>query len=179
MNHSTENRHNWKVATNPTILQKSIQTGDENNCPVCNTTLQKKEITIQIRDECYECIQDDRPWNIGRKNKRECYCTRHDKNILEITCETCVETQIKEKQEQEIKKKQEQDSDEQDFLAHEHMLFLSKWNNGINGKLSCYGLKKLQKLAKDKKMKGYSKLTKEQLIVQLVKVVNNSDFPIR
>ena len=58
------------------------------------------------------------------------------------------------------------------------MVFSLKWNSGITGKLSCYGLKKLQKIAKNKNMKGYSKLSKENLIIQLKNIVNDKDFPI-
>ncbi len=153
--------------TNPIELQNIIKTTDELMCPICNTILQKKEVNIRKCDECYECIQDDRPFNFGRKNKGECSCKLYDNNIIEITCHKCIEDKIKEKQEQNA-----------DDKEHEYMLFLAKWNSGIKGKLSCYGLKKLQKLAKHKEMKGYSILSKDQLIIQLEKVVNNTDFPI-
>jgi hypothetical protein len=154
-------------STNPIVLKNKINTSDEVNCPIHNTLLHKKEINIRECDECYECIQDDRPFNYGRKNKGECSCKWYDKNVIEITCYQCIEDQIREKQ--------KQDADEKE---HEYMLFLGKWNSGIKGKLSCYGLKKLQNLAKIKKFKGYSKLSKEQLIMQLEKVVNDKDFPI-
>lgn len=137
------------------------------DCPVCNSTLQKKNITERKLDECYECIQDDRPFNYGRANKGYCSCTYRDADILEITCLKCVEN--------EASKISKMINDE---AEHDHMLFLSTWHRGVRGKLSCYGIKKLQKLARHKELKGYSKLNKEQLINSLEKITKETDFPI-
>ena len=152
---------------NPTTLKDVIKTIDDINCPVCNFVLQKIEMTVKQCDECYTCIQDDRPFNMGRTNRGECSCEWYDKDITEITCSQCIENQIKEKKEREDDEKE-----------RKYMSFIGNWNSGINGKLSCYGIKKLQKLAKYKEIKGYSKLTKEQLIIILEKIVKESDFPI-
>lgn len=152
---------------NPITLKDVIKTIDDINCPVCNFVLQRIEMTIKQCDECYECGQDDRPFNSGRKNKSECSCKWYDSDITEITCLKCIENDIKSKQEIEDDRKN-----------HDYMLFIGKWNSSIKGKLSCYGIKKLQKLAKYKEIKGYSKLTKEQLIISLEKIVKESDFPI-
>jgi hypothetical protein len=111
-------------------------------------------------NECYQCGQDDRPFNYGRTNKGECSCKWYDKDITEISCLQCIENEIKAKKEQEeneIKAKKEQEENEikakkeqeDDRKNHDYMLFLAKWNGkGVKGKLSCYGIKKLQKLAK-------------------------------
>lgn len=152
---------------NPITLKDVIKTIDETNCPVCNFILQKVEMTIKQCDECYECGQDDKPFNYGRTNKGECSCKWYEKDITEISCSQCIENQIKTKQEKDDDKKE-----------HDYMLFMGKWNSGIKGKLSCYGIKKLQKLAKTKDVKGYSKLTKEQLITTLEQIVKECDFPI-
>ena len=61
-----------------------------------------------------------------------------------------------------------------------HMLFLFKWNGGgIEGKLKCYGLTKLKKLAKIKGLNGYLNNTKDELINLLKPITKQNDFPIR
>lgn len=164
-------------ATNPIELKNIMNTSDEDNCPICNTLLQKTEIIVRKRNECYECMQDDRPFNYMRKHK-ECVCQWYDSTELLITCQTCVEHETVQKREREKVNMIENEKMEKEERMKERMLFLEKWNNGVNGKLSCYGLKKLQKLAKQKQMKGYSKFSKTQLILQLESIVNESDFPI-
>ena len=61
-----------------------------------------------------------------------------------------------------------------------YMIFLGKWNGGgIEGKLKCYGLTKLKKLAKIKGLSGYSNNTKNELIDLLKPITKQNDFPIR
>jgi hypothetical protein len=58
--------------------------------------------------------------------------------------------------------------------------FNNKWKNTTpQEKLDLYGSKKLQILAKNKKIKGYSKYKKHELIVILSPLVNENDFPIK
>ena len=53
------------------------------------------------------------------------------------------------------------------------------WNSGIRGKLECYSVLKLQKLARTKNLKKFYSLTKKQLVEELEKVSFMSDFPIK
>ena len=46
-------------------------------------------------------------------------------------------------------------------------------------KLNLYGTEKLKILAKNKKIKGYSKYKKHELINILLPLVNENDFPIK
>ena len=53
------------------------------------------------------------------------------------------------------------------------------WNSGIRGKLECYSIPKLQKLARTKNMKKFYYFTKKQLVDELEKISLTSDFPIK
>jgi hypothetical protein len=56
-----------------------------NICIKCNDIPINK--TIQEWNECYECCQDDRPFNINRKNKSKCECLKININIF--FCNNC------------------------------------------------------------------------------------------
>jgi hypothetical protein len=58
--------------------------------------------------------------------------------------------------------------------------FNNKWKNATpQQKLDLYGIEKLKILAKNKKIKGYSKYKKHELINILLLLVNENDFPIK
>ena len=58
--------------------------------------------------------------------------------------------------------------------------FNNKWKKSTpSEKLRFYGLKKLYRLAKKKKIKGRSKMNKNELINNLKDIVIHEDFPIR
>jgi hypothetical protein len=58
--------------------------------------------------------------------------------------------------------------------------FTEKWKSMLpQEKLKLYGKEKLIKLAKIKKIKGYSKYTKNELINKLENIVTEKDFPIK
>ncbi len=58
--------------------------------------------------------------------------------------------------------------------------FNNKWKSmNITDKLEIHGLKKLHVLAKEKNIKGFSKLSKGELIAQLLPCVKDSDFHIK
>ena len=58
--------------------------------------------------------------------------------------------------------------------------FNNKWNKSSPPeKLTVYGIKKLKILAKNKKIKGFSKYKKKELIDLLTPLVNEKDFPIK
>jgi hypothetical protein len=62
----------------------------------------------------------------------------------------------------------------------EKTTFNNKWNTStLQEKLYMYGIKKLQLLAKNKKIKGFSKYKKSELICILIPVINEKDFPIK
>ena len=57
--------------------------------------------------------------------------------------------------------------------------FSEHWNSGIRGKLECYSVPKLHKLAKTKNLKKFYSFTKKQLVDELEKISFISDFPIK
>ena len=65
------------------------------------------------------------------------------------------------------------------YVQDENIIFKNKWNDGVKGKLSCYGLTKLLLFAKSKYIKGYTKYSKDELIELLGKYSVEGDFPIR
>ena len=65
------------------------------------------------------------------------------------------------------------------YVQEENIIFKNKWNDGVKGKLSCYGLTKLRRFAKYKNIKGYTKYSKDELIELLENNSVDSDFPIR
>ena len=65
------------------------------------------------------------------------------------------------------------------YVQEENLIFKNKWNDGVKGKLSCYGVTKLRLLAKSKTIKGYTKYSKDELIELLKHNSVDSDFPIR
>lgn len=164
----------------PSNIQNSnIDMTDILNCPICNNTLIKTEKTTQNLDECYECRQDDRPFNIGRKNKGPCRCKWFHTDIIEILCNHCVETNTQLELQAEMKKKQDIEKELQDIENQIKKGFMDKWNNGIVGKLECYGIYKLRILAQSKNVIDCSKMSKTELINALESITTKSDFPIR
>jgi hypothetical protein len=81
--------------------------------------------------------------------------------------------------ERKMKEKEQEEQEKRKCIA-----FSSRWNSGntkterVLIKLSCYGLIKLQKLARSKAVKRFSTYSKEGLIIELEKVCDESDFPI-
>jgi hypothetical protein len=154
------------------IQNPNIDMTDILNCPICNNILVKTEKTTQYIDECYECGQDDRPFNMCRPNRNPCSCSWIHTDVIEISCIHCIETNKQEEIQAEIQKKQ-------DIENQKNKEFIGKWTNGIVGKLECYGLYKLRILAERKNVINCSKMSKIEIINKLESITSNSDFPIR
>ena len=147
-----------------------INTISENDteCPKCSHNLSKINKYETKREMCSSCRSDDRPFNMGSSNDI-CSCSSYEVMISEISCSNCIINQ-KKKEEKEIL------IQNKEFEEEEKREFQNKWNNDP---LSTYSVKKLKKLAKKKKIKGFYKMNKKDLLNNLRPLVNNTDFPIR
>lgn len=126
----------------------------------------------------------DRPFAIGSatldNNFDGCNCIYSKKECIYIKCESCcnplckhcgdtIGTFYTDLVKQRICRK-----------CDDKIKFRDKWKNAtINEKLSFYGMDKLKKLGKQKKIVGISKLKKTELIMLLSDVATNNDFPIK
>jgi len=105
-------------------------------------------------------IWDDNVWNGFDYNPfyQKCkICGKEIKQIgkEDITCQICKEKEEKNK-------------------------FINKWKKASPAKkLEFYGKTKLLILAKNKKINGYSKMNKDELIDNLSLIVTKNDFPIK
>lgn len=165
---------------------------DENSiiCPCCSNQLIKEIKKEQfVISECGSCgygdRYSDRPFASNNRFRNEtCYCEYGEKDCLYITCESC--------------KKHSDDpmcikcNGYIDYIraldlftrlcasCEKQKQFTQDWKTSTpQEKLNLYGTNKLKILAKNKKIKGYSKLNKNDLINILSQFVNENDFPIK
>lgn len=125
------------------------------NCEICNNKLE----WCYMMSGCYYCRQSMRPFNGSCKGSCECVETTE---VRYMNCKNC------EKLKQEKEKKEKE------------LLFKNKWNTGtLKEKLNCYGVIKLKLLAKQKKIKKYSTMSKCVLIANLISVCVDNDLPIK
>jgi hypothetical protein len=155
-------------------------------CPCCNMILQRniRKGRYLIGGECSYCRYLDRPFggcgNTATAHYGGCSCQYGEKDFLYITCENCKSAKCIDCQTPircynkncaiptrccDCRKKYE---------------FIITWKNATpQEKLNLYGIKKLQILAKNKKIKGFSKYKKQEIIDILSTLVNENDFPIK
>ena len=115
--------------------------------------------------------------------------TRHERELTAEDYEMyaiCAENykrnnaeRLQKKEEERIERDKQDEIEQKERDKQEYKVFTDLWDSGVAGKLSCYGKVKLCKLAKIKKIKGYSKLSKDELIVLLIPISTKSDFPIK
>ena len=148
------------IVSNPDSL--NITSDEVSLCPKCNSNLFKKieKKWRQIGNDCGWCRYSDRPFTLGSSSLEShypngCTCKYEETGyILLITCHNC--------------------------LHPPKISFSEKWkNSSAIDKLKLYGIRKLKLLAKSKKIKGYSKYKKKELIDVLQPLINDNDFPIK
>jgi hypothetical protein len=156
-----------------------------NVCPCCNSILQKeiKSGKYLIGSECGYCRYLDRPFggcgNTASSHYGGCSCEYGEKDYLYISCKKCLFPKC-------IKcgdKCYCKGDDCNNIICRKCIKtteFNNKWNTSTpQEKLNTYAIKKLQILAKNKKIKGFSKYKKNELINILIPLVSNEDFPIK
>ena len=122
------------------------------NCPTCNNIMIKIKVKEREYTDCYECRQDDRPFNYGRPNRGSCMCDSIPIiDVIKLLCNRCVEM--------------------------DKQLALIKWENGIVRKLEFCRVSDLKTFAQRKKIVGCSKMTKTELVDVLKYIVTQDDYP--
>jgi hypothetical protein len=154
-------------------------------CPCCNSLLQKeiRDGEYLIGDECRYCRYLDRPFggcgNTALSHYGGCECVYGNKDYLYISCQKCLYPTCV-KCEDKCKCIGNGCNNIVCKKCIEKTTFNNKWNTStLQEKLYMYGIKKLQLLAKNKKIKGFSKYKKSELICILIPVINEKDFPIK
>ena len=158
----------------------NLQINDNSDilCPCCNNILIKeiKKGNYLIDYECGYCRYLDRPFggcgNTATAHYGECSCKYGEKDYIYVICENCKSPKC-------IKCKQLISCCNKNCglvicvkCDDEKTKFNNNWKTTLpKEKLHLYGIKKLVVLAKNKKIKGYSKNKKHELI-------NENDFPI-
>jgi len=152
-------------------------------CPLCKFTLEKKSEIIYEKRECRAC-------NLGVFSSN-CSCAyRPSGTIMVITCKNCNSCKSCDQQMfyNSVTEKTECNNcinvagqiKEKEKVIDQKKLFLGKWKTSSpSEKLLFYGKPKLLVLARNKKIKDRSKMTKYELINALSHLVTDSDFPIR
>ncbi len=170
------------IRTEPSILNVDANVS---SCPCCSNILQK-DIKIgkyQIGDDCGYCRYLDRPFggcgNTASVHYGDCSCEYGEKKYLYITCKKCLYPEC-------VKcgvKCCCSGTGCNEIICWKCIkseVFNTRWNDSSpQDKLTMYGIAKLRTLAKNKKIKGFSKYNKQELIYKLQSLVNENDFPIR
>jgi uncharacterized protein (DUF2225 family) len=176
------------------------------NCPVCNNQLVKNvEMIRESRDcracnlgvlprpgdcectyydvealvvNCVYCDNECARCDKQRDHIIEQYCGVSNE-MVKVTSRYCKKCTLAINEERE-KINEEREKEEREKLEKQKQKFNNIWKNGtIKEKLNCYGLPKLKYLAKNKQMKGYSGMSKDNLIDKLLTIVTDKDLPIK
>lgn len=155
-------------------------------CPCCNNILLKevKKASYFINGECGYCRYLDRPFasysNSWQQHYPEgCFCQYGEKDFIYITCENCKSPKCT-KCNKSLNCCNKNCGSVICNLCIEKKEFNYVWKTTTpQEKLELYGIEKLRILAKNKKFKGYTKYKKHELIILLLPMVNESDFPIK
>ena len=156
-------------------------------CPCCNMTLRRniRKGKYLINDkECGYCRYLDRPFggcgNTAISHYGGCSCEYGEKDYLCVTCEKCKSSKCIDCKTMLPCRNKNCNIPTRCFDCYKKHEFNNKWQNTTPcEKLDVYGIVKLKILAKNKKIKGYSKYTKRALINILTPLVNENDFPIK
>jgi hypothetical protein len=152
-------------------------------CPCCNSILQKeiRKGNYLINGECGYCRYSEKSFVTYSSSWQQhypdgCTCKYGEKDYLYIICENCKSLKIP--------KCLNCCNKNCDSVMCSKYIEKTKFNNiwkttTPQEKLHLYGSKKLKILAKNKKIKEYSKYKKNELINILSSLVNENDFPIK
>lgn len=168
----------------PSNLQ--INNIDLNMCPCCNNKLLKeiKKSNYKIKD-CNYCRYLDRPFggcgNTASNHYGGCSCEYGESDFLYITCKKCESLKcIDCKKLISCNNNNCSKNNKRCLECSNKYEFNKKWKTSTaQEKLILYGIEKLKILSKNKNIKGYTKLKKQELIDVLLPLVNNNDFPIK
>ena len=151
----------------------NLQVNDNNivACPCCNNMLIKeiKKKPYLIGVECRECRGSN-------SFPQQCRCKYGEKDCLYITCEICKMPEcVKCKTTYTAYRKNECcNKNCSSFICNLCIIWETKT---FQERMNLYTSEKLKILAKYKKIKGYSKYTKKELISMLSQLVNETDIP--
>ena len=155
---------------------------DDILCPCCNTILQQNiKKGKYLISECYYCRYLERPFGgCGYTAKTQCSCEYGEKDYLYMICEKCKSSTCIECKTKLYCRNKNCAIATRCFDCGKKYEFHNKWKNTSPlEKLHLHGSEKLKILAKNKKIKGYSKYKKHELINILSPLVNENDFPIK
>lgn len=146
-------------------------------CSCCNSKLNEiiKEGSYMIGEECSNCAYSMRPFVTEIK---KCFCEYGKKDFIYMVCDKCSDPKCIQCN-SKIRCHNNNCNNIICIDCKQKNEFKNKWNNSFKSKLECYGIIKLRLLAKSKKVKGYSKYKKDELINILEQLVSNIDFPIK
>ena len=178
-----------EIRREPYILYTLKVDSNNNACPCCNNILHKKikRGKYLIGGECSNCRYYDnyldRPFggcgNTASSHYGDCSCEYGEKDYLYISCKKCLSPSC-------VKCGNKcfcEGKGCNEIICRkciEKEKFNSEWNKLTPPeKLKLYGIQKLKILAKNKKIKGFSKYKKTELIDILIPLVNKKDFPIK
>jgi len=172
-----------EILKEPYNLQ--IDDNDISICGCCKNNLIKevKKGNCLIGNECGYCRYLDRPFggcgNTATAHYGGCSCIYGKKDYMYISCETCKSPKCS-KCKNSVYCYNNNCSSVICHRCNKKTEFNNKWKVSTpQQKLELYGTTKLKKLAKNKKIKGYSKCKKRELINMLLSLVNDNDFPIK
>lgn len=157
---------------------------DDISCPCCHTQLEKEVKLGTYRSECGYCRYGDRPFGMCGKSREYqypngCYCEFEQRELMYITCKKCHEPRCIKCQKQ-FNCSVDNCSSQLCNNCLDKQRFDEMWKTSTPvDKLEVYGILKLRILAKQKNIKGLSRLKKDELISVLSPLVKESDFPIK
>jgi hypothetical protein len=153
-------------------------------CPCCNMILQRniRKGRYLIGGECRSCRWNDKMFSGWSSYNRygDCSCQYREKDFLYITCENCKSAKCIDCQKPIRCYNKNCSIPTRCCDCRKKYEFIITWKTTTpQEKLNLYGIKKLQILAKNKKIKGFSKYKKQEIIDILSPLVNENDFPIK
>jgi hypothetical protein len=164
-----------------------ININNDQLCQCCNNFLKYeiKKAKYQISKDCGYCVYSDRPFTTGSSSLHVhypdgCTCEYDDKEFLYITCNKCKSPSCTICNEKINHCYHENCATNICDNCKNKKKFNNTWEISTpQEKLILHGIKKLHILAKNKKIKGYSKYKRGELIKILNNVVDKNDFPIK
>lgn len=176
-----------EIRKDPYFLE--IKDKDITLCPRCNYLLNKEIKKGKcLINECGYCRYSDRPFVCMSSSWQQhfpdgCTCVYEEQDILFVSCVNCLNPKCI-KCNNSIVISCDIDLTKTICLSCENKIKKQEFNNNwkkssLEEKLNFYGIEKLKKLAKNKNIKGFSKLNKQELKEKLCPIINDKDFPIK
>lgn len=162
---------------------------DIRECPICQTSLLRRERTARRCNECPPCRYADRPCGMYSTYYHDtpCTCTYYDVQEITIYCEKCMVIRCTRCTLDAFVRgdtcgycEHLEYFHEQEKERERKRWFKEIWTRGtVKEKLSTYSIQKLKILASQKNVRGRSKMDRESLLNVLSRITTDKDLPIR